>query len=120
MRFELDENLPERLAEVLAGRGHDAATARSQGLQGSQDEAIFDVRTREDRVLMTLDLDFADARFYPYWNSPGVIVFRPRIQEFVHLERILRGILKSLDDEQLANRLWIVEDSRIRIRGKGA
>ena len=37
MQFKLDENLPQRAADLLRGLGHDVMTAYDQGLQTSTD-----------------------------------------------------------------------------------
>jgi predicted nuclease of predicted toxin-antitoxin system len=49
-------------------------------MRGQADARIIDVCGREDRVLLTLDLDFAK--------------------------------------EQIAQRLWIVDETQVRIRGE--
>jgi predicted nuclease of predicted toxin-antitoxin system len=60
MRLKLDENLDVRLAPWLASMGHDVETVRSEVLSGAPDEEIFTVAAREERCLVTLDLDFSD------------------------------------------------------------
>ena len=68
-RFKLDENIPRSVEPVLREVGHDAETARSEGLAGAPDPDLLAACSAEDRVLVTLDLDFADIRAYP----PGVV-----------------------------------------------
>jgi predicted nuclease of predicted toxin-antitoxin system len=58
MRIKLDENLHPDVAGLLKTNGHDALTVWDQNLRGSSDTTIASVVQREDRVLMTLDLDF--------------------------------------------------------------
>jgi predicted nuclease of predicted toxin-antitoxin system len=77
---------------------------------------ILDVCLKEDRVLVTLDLDFADIRLYPPPSHSGIWVLRPGTQSIQNALFALRGALALLGKEPAANRLWMVEASRIRIR----
>lgn len=58
MRIKLDENVDARLAMLLRDAGHDANTVREQGLHGMEDNALYEICKREDRLLVTLDLDY--------------------------------------------------------------
>ena len=52
--------MPDALSQFLVEAGHDVETACRERLAGAKDPAILKAATREDRILMTLDLDFAD------------------------------------------------------------
>lgn len=116
MRFKLDENLPVELADMFRAAGHDAATALDQNLGGAGDSDLASVCMRERRAIVTLDTDFADIRTYPPDAYPGLVVLRPSAQSREHLLRIGARLLNVLPDETLAGQLWIVEDSRVRVR----
>lgn len=64
-RFKVDENLPREAQALRLSVGHDAQTVHEERLVGHPDATIFDICLREDRVLITLDLDFSDIRQYP-------------------------------------------------------
>ncbi len=55
MKDKLDENMDVRLMDLLAARGHDAATVVGQRLTGTEDDGIYSVCRDEGRVLVTLD-----------------------------------------------------------------
>jgi predicted nuclease of predicted toxin-antitoxin system len=76
MKFKTDENLPTEAADLLRSAGHDAVTVGEQRLSGSIDSAIGSVCEREHRVLVTLDLGFADIQTYPPGRYPGFVVLR--------------------------------------------
>jgi len=76
MRFKLDENLHPDAAEYLRQHGHDALTVADQGLRGHDDNDIAEVCRREQRALVTLDLDFSDVRIYPPADYSGLLVLR--------------------------------------------
>ncbi|MGQ0594828.1 MAG: DUF5615 family PIN-like protein [Gammaproteobacteria bacterium] len=71
MKFKIDENLPVEIAALLEEAGYDATTVLDQELEGSADPHIASVCRKEDRALVTLDIDFADIRTYPPNQYPG-------------------------------------------------
>ena len=115
MQFKIDENLPPELADLLAAAGHDASTVPGEGLGGAADPEIAAVCRREGRILITLDLDFADIRFYPPGSLPGAVVMRLDRQDKPNLLRVFSWLIPNLDPSLLGN-LWIVEEDRIRSR----
>ena len=117
MRFKIDENLPEEFAELLGRAGYEADTVVSESLSGASDATIAATCRQEDRILVTLDLDFADIITYPPEDHPGLVVFRLARQEKPYVLRRLREVIPIMAEESPARRLWIVEDARIRVRG---
>ncbi|MFN0170984.1 MAG: DUF5615 family PIN-like protein [Bryobacteraceae bacterium] len=65
MKFKTDENLPVEAATALRDAGFDAETVWDEALAGSDDATIAERVRREGRILITLDLDFANIRAYP-------------------------------------------------------
>ncbi len=116
MRFKLDENLLDTCAELLRREGLDVATVREQQLGGAPDSVVHGVCHSEGRVLVTLDLDFADIREYPPAHGPGIVVFRLSTQDVVSLTRAVERLVERLRRESPIARLWIVEPDNIRVR----
>ena len=117
MKFKLDENLPIEIAMLLQSAQHDAVTVVNQQLSGADDQRILEVCLQEERALVKLDLDFADVRTYPPQQSHGIIVLRVRKQDKRHLINVFNQVLPHIGRQPLEHHLWIVEESRIRIRG---
>ncbi len=117
MKFKIDENLPVEFAEVLASEGHDAVSVVTQGLQGKDDTTLISRCLKEERILVTLDLDFADIRAYPPQDLHGVVVLRASRHDREHLTRVFRQALPLMRSEPLERHLWVVEETRVRIRG---
>jgi len=114
VRFKLDENLDPRLARLLAEGGREADAVREEGLGGTSDEALYRTCRREQRVLITLDLDFSDPLRFPPEGSGGIIVLRPRRNTLSLIRQTLVAALPALKRERLEGALWIVEPGRIR------
>ena len=116
MRFKLDENLPEEAADLLRVAGHDATTVLGQRMSGSPDAVLADVCRQEIRILVTLDLDFADIRVYPPGDYPGLIVLRPASHAKLRILHLLAQLGEHISTESPEGRLWIVDEAGIRIR----
>ncbi|MEA3350740.1 MAG: DUF5615 family PIN-like protein [Chloroflexota bacterium] len=117
MKFKIDENLPVEIAELLRSEGHNASTVFEQDLVGSADLIIANTCKQEERVIVTLDLDFADIHAYPPQRFLGIIVLRIHHQNKYHVISVFRRVIDLLGREPLDGRLWIVEESQVRIRG---
>jgi len=76
VKVKLDENIPVSLAEALASLGHDVQTVIGQGLTGRADAEIWRQCQLEDRLLMTQDLDFSDARKFQPGSHAGIVLVR--------------------------------------------
>ena len=112
----VDENLPTEAAKPFRQAGYDARTVTEQGINGSPDSEVISVCGQENRVLITLDTDFADIRLYPPAHSAGLIVLRLQKQDKCHVLDVLIRLLKVIPKEPVEERLWIVEEAHIRVR----
>ncbi len=104
------------VAELLREAEHDALTVNEQALIGSPDIDLARVCKTEERILITLDTDFADLRLYPPEKYSGLLVLRLGKQDKPHVLSVFRRILKVLSEESIMGHLWIVNETRIRIR----
>lgn len=102
---------------LLRDSGHDADTVNDEGLVGKPDGVVIAACEAEDRCLITLDLDFSDMRAYPPADFRGLIVLRLRRQDKSHVLGIARRMIPLLEREPIEQRLWIVDEERVRIRG---
>ena len=98
-RFKLDENLPRDAQALLIDAGLDVHSVNDERLGGRADSTILDACLKEDRVLVTLDLDFADIRLYPPSSHRGIWVLRAETQSIQNALSALRGALALLGKE---------------------
>jgi predicted nuclease of predicted toxin-antitoxin system len=117
MRFKVDENLPIEVAGLFQKAGHDASTVHEEGLGGAEDQRVAQQCRLEGRVLVTLDVGFADIRAYRPGDHPGIIILRLRRQDKPHILDITGQLVEAFRRENVARKLWIVEEGRLRIRG---
>lgn len=62
MRFVVDAQLPQRLAVHLSSLGHDAVHVKALSRAGETSDAeIAAYADRENRIVVTKDVDFADS-----------------------------------------------------------
>ncbi len=117
MRFKVDENLHPDATAFLRSHGHDTVTVWDQGLRGRPDADVSEAARSEGRILLTLDVGFADIRTYPPERYPGIICLRLARQGRESVLGVLPRILAFAKKEPPVARLWVVDESTIRVRG---
>jgi predicted nuclease of predicted toxin-antitoxin system len=117
VRFLLDENLSPHHAGTLRALGHEAASVVELKLSGAGDSVVRDVAVSDDRILVTLDADFANVLRFPPAETPGVVRFRihPATEEAI--DAALRWAIPRLAQMSLAGKLVVVDERKMRIRG---
>jgi len=88
----------------------------SKRILGAGDSVLSERCRAEDRVLMTLDLDFANVQAYPPKSHPGIVLFRSNSQDRPTLVALLKRLVPTLLQLSPKHQLWIVEPDRIRYR----
>ena len=117
LKFKLDENLPGLVMASMESVGLDVHTVADEGLCGADDGEVFRRCVAEGRILVTLDLDFADLRAYPPGMHGGIWVLRPPKQTFQAIDALVQAGLRLASIEPAHGRLWIIDERRVRIRG---
>ena len=116
MKFKLDENMPTSARALLQQQGHDVHTVFDEELNGEVDKKIAERCCEENRILITLDTDFADIRIYPPKDYAGIVLLRPHRQSEPQILKMLETVLSVFQTEPIHGFLWIVEPAGIRIR----
>ena len=115
-KFKLDENLPLEANDVLLSAGHDALSVMDQQLGGQSDTNIAAVCQQECRVIVTLDLDFADIRTYPPADYSGIVVLRLARLDKRTVLSVIQRLTALFEQEPIVGKLWIVDESSVRVR----
>jgi predicted nuclease of predicted toxin-antitoxin system len=101
---------------MLREAGFEADTVAGEGLCGSVDSELLEHCRAQDRVLVSLDLGFADVRAYPPKSHSGIVVFRSKSQDKSMVIALLARLVPVLKRQPPRQQLWIVELDRIRYR----
>ena len=113
MKVKLDENLGRRCVAELQAAGHDVATVAGEDLAGTWDARLIEICRAEERVLVTLDLDFGNPLIFEPRRC--IAVFRlPRKPTPTDLHTAVDTLIGALATRTIAGKLWMVERARIR------
>jgi predicted nuclease of predicted toxin-antitoxin system len=116
MRVKLDENLPARLAPLLANMGHQTDTVAEEGLTGKPDAEVWAAAQHEDRFLITQDLDFSDTRRFKPGTHAGLLLVRLREPG---ANALLECVVKAFQNnpaESWAGCFIVLTEHKIRIK----
>jgi predicted nuclease of predicted toxin-antitoxin system len=116
MRLKLDENLSIRLKDPLMSLGFNVCTVFDEGLCGASDISVAQAAIEEERILLTLDVEFADLRKHPPGTHPGVVLFRPRSSGPLEVAQMVLEFLGHTDVRELRGSVVVVHPARVRIR----
>ena len=116
VKLKLDENLSRHLKQSLRALNYDVTTAADQGLLSQPDTTVAGAANREERMLLTLDLEFGDLRKYPPGHHPGIILFRPRSFGPLAVNQLVEEFVRSTELHLFAGCVAVVEPSRVRVR----
>lgn len=104
IRFHLDENVSQAIAEGLRRRGIDVTTTPEVGLMAATDEAQVEFAQRQGRVIFTQDADFL--RLHQAGVSHSGITYC--VQGSRSVGAIIRGLVLTwelLEPEEMAGKV---------------
>lgn len=115
MRIKLDENLPASLTAVLTSLHHEVHTVSEENLSGRSDREVWDAAQREQRFLITQDLDFSDLRRFVPGTHCGMLLVRLRSPDRQSLSRRVREVFEQEDVNRWAGCFVVASDRKIRV-----
>lgn len=116
MKLKLDENLSRHLAPRVAAQGYDVSTAADEDLLGHPDYEVASAARAEGRIVLTLDVGFANLRDYPAGTHWGIIVFRLRTLGPLPIMDAVEAFVRDHDLAEFSGCVVTVEPGRVRVR----
>jgi predicted nuclease of predicted toxin-antitoxin system len=116
VRFLADMCIDVRIAMCLLQNGHDATHLRDQGLHRMPNGEIFEKAIREDRIVITFDLDFGEIAALTESRKASVILFRLKNTRTHHVIERLSSVIEHFADALKRGSILTVEDTRCRVR----
>jgi len=115
MKVLLDMPVSRSLLRVLAAHGHTGVHAFDIGFERATDEQLLDLAQREDRVIVTADLDFPRLLALASARGPGLVLFRGGNYSDAEMAELLDRVLTEVPSEVLESAVCVVDRHRIRI-----
>lgn len=117
MRFLPDECMPRSSGEVLRILKFNFINAQQAGLLGKDDWSVIKFAIKANRILITLDRDFANILNYKPGTNPGIVILRPSYPATsAKICKLLYRFLKNIDKIKTGRSLVIVSPTKVRIR----
>ncbi|MEM7016191.1 MAG: DUF5615 family PIN-like protein [Pseudomonadota bacterium] len=116
MKFLADMNISLRTVEWLRAQGYDAVHLQEEGLQRAIDEDVLAKARIEDRILLTMDLDFGYLLSLSGDVMPKVILFRLGNETAQAVNHQLAQVLTMLELDEENGLFVTVTNKAIRVR----
>ena len=115
MKALLDMPVSAMLLDVLRDYGHEGVHAHQLGKDRATDRELLAIARREERVVITADLDFPQLLALSAAEGPGVILFRGGNYTNLEMCDLLRRVLQRVPSETLERSICVVDKQRVRV-----
>ncbi|HEY6579027.1 MAG TPA: DUF5615 family PIN-like protein [Rhizomicrobium sp.] len=116
MKFLVDMPLSPGVADWLRNTGHDAVHALEIGMDRAPDVEILDRAKRDERTIITADLDYPRLLALSADTEPSLILFRNGGWSDMDVIRRLHALLSTLGDDDIRMSIFVVDRDRVRRR----
>ena len=115
MKFLLDMPVSCLLLDVLQAHGHEGVHAHQIGKDRASDSELLEIAQRENRVIITADLDFPRMLALRLTQGPGLVLFRGGNYSDTEMCDLLSRVLAKVTPEDLEKSVCVVDRRRIRV-----
>jgi predicted nuclease of predicted toxin-antitoxin system len=116
VKFLVDMPLSPEMASWLRSLGHDAVHASELSMSRAADEIILAACIRQERVIITADLDFPRLFSQLGAAGPGLVLLRGGNYSEAESFECVRRVLLAVRQEELPRLIVVVDRERIRRR----
>ena len=116
LKLLLNANLSPETANILRKEfSFDVKCLLEDNLGEITDASVTELAKKEERIIVTSDLDFGQIYHFNNNSSLGVIVLRLNDQTIEHVNNILKNFfLEFKENKTLSTSLVVIEDTRYR------
>jgi predicted nuclease of predicted toxin-antitoxin system len=116
MKFLADMGISPASVAWLNQQGHDAKHLSEERLHKLSDREIFDKADKENRVVLTTDLDFGEIAMSASSAKNSVIIFRQEDRTPASINQYLEKVIYAAKTELEKGVILTVQEGRFRIR----
>jgi predicted nuclease of predicted toxin-antitoxin system len=116
VRLLADMHISRETVGFLQRLGHDVIRVNAVMAASAPDQTIIDYAARNDRIVLTQDLDFSALIALSGATRPSVITLRLSSSRIEHVNGVLEKLLPTVESEANVGNLITVEDRAIRCR----
>lgn len=108
MRICVDENIPLMTVRALRGQNHDVLDVRESASKGAEDDDIWEIAHREQRLFVTTDKGFAQHRNEEH---SGVLIVRLKQPNRHKIHQRVMQAIDGLPSEKWPGTVVVMRDS---------
>jgi len=116
MRILADLHIAPRTVQFLRGLQHDVVRVNDLFPPTASDEEIVAAAMRENRVILTQDLDFSDLIALSGRTAPSLITLRLATSRVEYVNAILKQALPALEADATAGAIVTIQEGGVRRR----
>ncbi|KAM3097858.1 DUF5615 family PIN-like protein [Phormidesmis sp. 146-12] len=116
MKFLADMGVSPLTVQALSRQGYDAVHLTDERLERLPDSKILAKARREERIVLTFDLDFGDLLAANADVLPSVIIFRLKMPKPAITTQRLLTALSEYKAVLMSGAILTIEDGRYRLR----
>jgi len=116
MKFLIDMPVSPKTAQFLTKEGFDTVHLYHLNKSRASDTEVIELAKIENRIIITMDIDFPTILAHSHAKIPGVILIRMSYATVERINQRLIHLLKVTSEEEIKNSVIVLEDISIRIR----
>jgi predicted nuclease of predicted toxin-antitoxin system len=116
IKFLADMGISPRTVDFLRGLGYQATHLSQEGMERMPDSEILEKARREDRILLTHDLDFGHLLAASGDQLPSVIVFRLRNMSPEQVNRYIHYAITHHREALDHGAIVAISEAGVRVR----